>query len=272
MESVIIAVSREDTLQACTPKSIMIAAMRAASLKLSVDPIMEQAHLVAYGNQATLIPDYHGLVQLSVNTNYYEIAPTVSEVYEGEEVEVDRFTQRVTITGEPTSNVVKGWCAYYKAKNGIERWLYMSNEDCDAHGQRYNPKGYASQKSVWHTDRDKMRRKTCLRVFIKRYGNFSPVMQKFLISDEAPIDVSTEDLPDDNATKVVPEIKVNKDVSIGILSGNANPDPIKDETWKRLEDLRALAIERGVIVPDVNRDATTDADLCAYLESVSGQI
>jgi len=83
VESVVIAVANNKQLQLCSPQSIMISAMRAASLKLSVDPIMKQAHLVPMGNEATLIVDYHGLVQLSTNTGYYEIAPNVFEVYKG---------------------------------------------------------------------------------------------------------------------------------------------------------------------------------------------
>jgi len=200
VESVVIAVSNNDSLQTCSPKSIMIAAMRAASLKLSVDPIMEQAHLVAYKGVATLIPDYHGLVQMSVNTNYYDVPPNVFEVYQGETVKTDRFSGRITIEGERGNNEVVGWCAYYKAKNGIERWLYMTNEECDAHGQEYNPGGYSAPKSPWNksqTDRMKMRRKTCLRIFVKRWGNFSPIMQRFIMTEESPIEAEFEDMPSD---------------------------------------------------------------------------
>jgi recombination protein RecT len=216
VESVVIAVSNNESLQACTPKSIMIAAMRAASLKLSVDPIMEQAHLGAFGNTATLIPDYHGLVQMSVNTNYYEIAPNVFEVYKGEIVKTDRFSGRITIEGERISDEVIGWCAYYKAKNGIERWLYMTNEECDEHAKIYNPGGYASKDSPWNNkgnaNRDKMRRKTCLRIFIKRWGNFSPIMQRFIMTDETPIEAEFEDLPSDQNIVIPPQEEKSKGV------------------------------------------------------------
>lgn len=214
VESVVIAVANSESLQECTPKSIMIASMRAASLKLSLDPILQQAHLVAYGKEATLIPDYHGLVQLTVNTNYYEIPPNVSEVWEGEEATTDRFTGKVTISGERVSDVIKGWVAYYKAKNGVERWLYMSNDDCDKHAALYNPGGYGSKKSPWNAhngrDRDKMRRKTCLRIFVKRWGNFSPQVQMVMAQDEVAIDVMAEDLPDDTNI-VVPDRDPNEE-------------------------------------------------------------
>lgn len=207
VESVVIAVSNNESLQGCTPKSIMVSAMRAASLRLSVDPIMQQAHLVAMGNQATLIPDYHGLVQLSVNTNYYEKAPNVDAVYEGEIVKIDRFTGDITITGERVNNEIIGWCGYFKAKNGTERWLYMTNEECDAHGKEYNPKGFVSPKSAWNkspTDRAKMRRKTVLRTLVRRWGNFSPVVQKFIMNDEPAIDAEFSDMPSDENI-VIPE-------------------------------------------------------------------
>jgi recombination protein RecT len=195
VESIVIAVANSDNLQECTPKSIMVSAMRAASLKLSVDPILKQAHLVPMGKEATLIIDYHGLVQLSVNTNYYEKAPHVSEVWEGEVVKTNRFTGEVEITGTRISDKVIGWCGYFKAKNGTERWLYWTNEECDAHGEKYS-RAYNSKRSGWQTDREKMRRKTVLRNLVSRWGNFSPQVQSVLMQDEPAIEVMAEELPD----------------------------------------------------------------------------
>jgi phage RecT family recombinase len=124
VESVVIAVSNNQALQRCSPKSIFVSAMRAASLKLSVDPALRQAHLVPYGEDATLIVDYHGLLTLSTNTGYYEKAPHVSEVYSGETVKMNRFTGEVTVEGQKESDEIIGWLAYFKAKNGTERWEY----------------------------------------------------------------------------------------------------------------------------------------------------
>lgn len=202
VESVVIAVANNENLQQCSPKSIMISAMRAASLKLSVDPIMKQAHLVPMGKDATLIVDYHGLVQLSVNTGYYEIAPNVFEVYEGEEVKLERFSGKIEIAGARSSDKVIGWGAYFKAKNGSERWLYMSNEEADAHGKKYS-KAYNSPKSGWNTDREKMRRKTVLRNLVSRWGNFSPHVQNVIMQEEPAIEAEAFELPSDEVVKDV---------------------------------------------------------------------
>jgi recombination protein RecT len=270
VESVVIAVANSDNLQQCTPKSIMVSAMRAASLKLSVDPILKQAHLVPFGNEAQLIVDYHGLVQMTTDTGYYEIPPNVFEVYQGEVVKIDRFSGRVTIEGQKTSDEVIGWCGYFKAKNGTERWLYMTNEQCDEHGKKYS-KAFNSKKSGWQTDRPKMRRKTVLRQLVSMWGHFSPHVERVLLQDEAAIEANAEDLPDDNIP-VAPGIQVNKAVTVSILTGNGNPDPIKDETWKRLEELREKAVANSIIIPDVDRDSHTDADLCAYLSQIEPKI
>lgn len=184
VESVVIAVSNNQALQKCSPKSIFISAMRAASLKLSVDPALRQAHLVPYGDEATLIVDYHGLLTLSTNTGYYEHAPHVSEVYEGETPKMNRFTGCVEIEGEKKSDKVIGWMAYFKAKNGTERWEYMTNEQIDAHALKYNPNGFNNPKGVWNKEREKMRRKTVLRILLTKWGNFSPDVQKIIQLDE----------------------------------------------------------------------------------------
>lgn len=207
-ESVVIAVMNKPELQTCSPKSIMIAAMRSASLGLSVDPALKQAHLVPFGNEVTLIVDYHGLVQMTTATRYYEIPPNVFEVYEGEEVVKDRFSGRIEIKGKATSDVVIGHCGYFKAKDGTERFLYMTNEECYKHAETYNPGGYRSKKSPWNknpTDRQKMCRKTVLRQLVSRWGNFSPVQQQYFYADEPVIDAPLFDLPSDENLEVPDE-------------------------------------------------------------------
>ena len=203
VESVVIAVANNGDLQKCSASSIMISAMRAASLHLSVDPLLHQAHLVPMGKDAMLILDYRGLQQLSINTGYYEIAPFVGEVYEGETVKLkNRFSGEVEVIGERTSNIVIGWLAYFKGKQGDERWLYMSNEDCDAHGKKYS-KSFSSARSAWTTDREKMRRKTVLRMLLTRYGNFSPEIKSAIMQEDV-VEGETFTLPSDDSI-VIPE-------------------------------------------------------------------
>jgi len=272
IESVIIAVQENENLLECSPKSIMIAAMRAASLQLSVDPSLRQAHLVVYKDhgkpEVKFIPDYHGLVQLSTGTGMYIDPPNVTEVYEGEEVSVDRFSGRVTITGSPTQPAtIQGWVAYYKDINNCERFLYMSNEECDAHGKKYNPGGFSSSKTPWATDRDKMRCKTCLRVFLIQWGYFSPMVKNVIFQEE---DENQDDgsILDGQFMDDMPEVS---DVTLQVRqkqseNGNMsdlgyNPDEVTDKTWNDWRNLVVRAEMVKIPVADVDRSHTTEKDL-----------
>lgn len=195
VESVILAVTGDQTgrLQSCEPASIMHCALRAATLRLSVDPAMHQAHMVAYGKTATLIPDYRGLVMLMENTGNYEHI-NVSPVYEGETAKQNRFTGAVEITGEQTSDEITGWVAYTKEKNGMERFTYMNNEDCDNHARKYNPKGF--ERGAWKTSHAEMCRKTTLRCHCNHWGKYSPTVARILKAEDEAIEDEIESMPE----------------------------------------------------------------------------
>lgn len=293
VESVVIAVANNSALQKCSPKSIFVSAMRAASLKLSVDPALKQAHLVPYGDTATLIVDYHGLLTLSVNTGFYEFAPHVSEVWEGETPKINRFTGAVEVLGEKTSDTVIGWLAYFKAKNGVERWEYMTNEQIDTYAQKYNPRGFSSPNGVWNKEREKMRRKTVLRVLLNKWGNFSPDVKALITVDDPDniIDATLEMPNDDNI--VVPEqehktpeefkeelgykIIEGKTANTDVPKSNAqakdeNPDPVTDITWKMYTESSlkadALKITHNIVV----REKATNADLIQHVKELEFKI
>jgi len=196
IESVIIAVTNNDALQKCDPRSIMVSAMRAASLKLSVDPALKQAHLVPFKNAATLIVDYHGLVQLTTQTGMYIDPPHVGPIYKGEQIKVNRFNGKIDIEGEKKADEIIGWLGYFKDIYHNERYLYMTNEECDAHGKKYNPGGFNSNSSAWATDRDKMRRKTVLRQLVSRWGYFSPATKSVIFEEPEVIEGKVEDMPE----------------------------------------------------------------------------
>lgn len=189
IQTVITVCSNNDKLQECTPKSIMIAALRSAALRLSVDPLLKQAHLVPFSKECTLIVDYHGYVQLMDRTGNYRYI-NVFEVWPGEIVLTNRFTGVVTIQGTPTSTKKGdeiGWCAYFQEKNGRERYLFMDNAEIDAHAEFYNPGGFHNPKGLWQKSpesRRDMRRKTPLRLLASKWGKFSPHDASWLKGEE----------------------------------------------------------------------------------------
>jgi recombination protein RecT len=113
IQSVLIEVANSNDLQECTPRSIMKAALDAASLELSCSRQLKQAWLVGFDvkvkarnimrdgkpisipehweKQAQFIPHYLGLRNLAMRTGRYRII-NVSAVYKGQRVMENALT------------------------------------------------------------------------------------------------------------------------------------------------------------------------------------
>ena len=93
--SVLLAVANNQDLAACTPASVYIAALRAATLRLSVDPSLGEAYLIPFntknGKQAALVVGYQGIYKMAIRTNRYRYI-NVGPVYEGEQMIEDRIS------------------------------------------------------------------------------------------------------------------------------------------------------------------------------------
>ena len=90
--SVLTAVMADPKLQSCTPLSIYLSAVRAATLGFSVDPAYGQAYLVAYGNVCTFMPGYKGFRDKASENG---IGCNVTEVYSNENIEENTETGEI---------------------------------------------------------------------------------------------------------------------------------------------------------------------------------
>lgn len=215
INSVVLAVANgSDQLKECTPESVVGSALRAATLRLSCDPALKQAHLVPYKDKATLVIHYQGYVDLALRTNRYTDI-NVSEIYEGEEVVVDRITGHANLAGGKKSNDIIGWLAYLKMTNGFSKVLYMTKAQIHDHAKKYS-KSYWNEKGLWQKDPEVMERKTALRMLMIQWGAFSPSERAVMrADDEVPgdipipeetqnskvIDGVAKNIPEDNAEK-----------------------------------------------------------------------
>jgi recombination protein RecT len=275
ISSVLIAVADSKQLQECQPASIYTGALRAATLRLSVDPGVGQAYLVPFKGRATLIVGYKGLHDMAVRTNRYRYI-NVGPIYEGQEVIEDQITGFHRLAGARSGNKVIGWIGAFEMLprfGGYSKTMYMTVEEIHAHAKRYS-KSYDRSDSPWQTEPDKMERKTVLRLLLRRWGYIDPADVKELeaMENEEPIEAEFNAIAEGTEQHYAPEVHHSKDANIAILTGNGNPDPIKDETWERLEAMRAQAALVNVIIPDVSRAATTDADLRKYLDDIAPEL
>jgi len=171
--SVLLAVANgPQALQECTPASIYSAALRAATLRLSVDPAIGQAYLVPFGKAATLIVGYKGLHDMAVRTNRYRYI-NVGKIYEGQEVVEDPITGAMHVEGKATSRTVIGRIGAFEMTNGFSKAIYMTVDEIQAIGQKYS-KRYNAADGIWKTHPEVAEMKTVMRRLLRRYGYIDP--------------------------------------------------------------------------------------------------
>jgi recombination protein RecT len=270
ISSVLIAVADSRQLQECSPASIYTNALRAATLRLSVDPGVGQAYLVPFKGHATLIVGYKGLHDMAVRTNRYRYI-NVSSIYEGQEITEDQITGFHSIGGKRTgSNKVIGWIASFEMLprfGGYSKTMYMTVEEIHEHGKKYS-KSYNRSDSPWQTEPAKMERKTVLRLLLRHWGYIDPADVQVLeeIENEEPIEAEFNTL-EEATRQPAPEFHNSKAANIAALTGAGNPDPITDATWTEWEDMKARAVALNIIPPDVDRASHTETDLRMYIDN-----
>lgn len=199
--SVVIAARNNQKLMQCTLPSLYTSMMRAAILRLSVDPALGQAYLIPYKDQATFVVGYRGLVHMAIRTQKY-IDINVGPAYNGEEIIEDRITGRITMGGERQGDAKIGWFAYFEMFNRMRKYVYMTIEEIHAHAKKYNPGGYGNKDGLWQKNPGVMERKTPLRILLTQWGYLDVGdTVNLLASDE----VVGGEAPDPNAVKALPE-------------------------------------------------------------------
>ncbi len=285
--SVLTAVMADPKLQACTPASIYLAAVRSATLGLSVDPAYGQAYLVAYGNVCTFMPGYKGFRDKASDNG---IACHVDEIYDNERVLTNRMTGEIRIEGEngfwrPAStqawadgngHKVAGFLASWwlsKDKNGEKQYLYMTVEEIEEYAETYAP-AYKHKDSPWNKNklsRKEMFKKTVLKRLLRKTAPLNPVVSRLLMQfDEEQseernaafdgIDIKGTEEPDEKPKRSQLELMSEM--------GFDNPDPVKDSTWKEWEALQKRAVNAGIEGVIVDKAKTTDSDLKEYMREI----
>lgn len=184
LASVLNTVYMNDNLRNADPNTIMTSALTAAALDLPVDPNLGFSYIIPYKDKAQFQIGYKGYIQLALRSGQYESINAV-EIYEGEEVKVDRLTGKVTLNGKRTGDKVIGYVAYFRLMNGFEKFIYRGVSEIQAHAKRYS-KSFDKPSSVWKSDFDKMAKKTVLKEIISKYGIMSIQMQTAIDHDVEP--------------------------------------------------------------------------------------
>lgn len=220
ISSVLIAVKENKSLQECSMESIYVSALRAATLRLSVDQSTGQAYMVPFKGRATLVVGYKGLYDMAVRTGKYRYI-NVGPIYEGMEVEENPITgfHSITRVGPLNKDNIIGWIGAFEMNpargqvTGFGKTIYMTVEEIHEHAKQYS-KSYNNPGSPWKTETRKMERKTVLRLLIRRWGYLDPSDVQTLEqveSESEPID-AVYDVPeyDEQAEQVQKETRTQE--------------------------------------------------------------
>lgn len=190
-------------LRDAEPRSVIAAAMVAATLDLPINPALGQAHIVAYKGQAQFQMGYKGFIQLAQRSGKYRrlnAGPANAEVFKGYDM-----------MGEPVLDFSKldplapvgGYFAGFETLNGFTKMVWWTKAQVEAHAKRFSAaykNGYKS--SPWFSDFDSMAVKTVIKQALTKWGVMSVEMQTAAIADQGVVsDIGAEpvyaDRPDE---------------------------------------------------------------------------
>ncbi len=239
--SILSLVKSTPQLAAADPKTVISAAMTAATLKLPINPNLGFAYIIPYGKEAQFQMGYKGYIQLAMRTGQYKTI-NAAVVYEGQIEDIDFVTGEI-IRGKKKSDKVVGYVAYFELINGFSKMVYMTHEEMLRHAMTYSQaykydKKNGKKSSVWSTNFEAMGLKTVLKQLISKYGIMSIDMQGAGLETALSAD-STDDMYDRTPQNVTPleaaadvqTIEAAADVVHGSvpeeLSAPPNADPLE---------------------------------------------
>ena len=76
----------------------------------------------------------------------------------------------------PDRSILNGFVSYLKLMTGADFYLYMTVDECKAHGAKYS-KSFYRENGLWQTDFVAMGQKTVLKSIIKKWCPINPQQQ-----------------------------------------------------------------------------------------------
>ena len=194
---VLSALSVNNKLAECTPKSFLGAMMSAAQLGLEPNTPLGQAYLIPYSNKGQLEVQfqigYKGLLDLAYRSGEVDIIQA-HIVYENDTFECEyglnptlKHVPADENRGEPTKVY-----AVFKTKTGGYGFEVMSMDDVRRHAEKYS-QAYKSSYSPWKSNFEEMAKKTVLKKVLK----YAPMKSDFvrgIVQDESIKTEISEDM------------------------------------------------------------------------------
>lgn len=186
LASIIDLYNGDSYLQGCNPKEVAMEALKAATLNLPINKNLGYAYIVPFKNKGKLTPQfqigYKGYIQMAQRSGQYK-ALNAGIMYEGMEIKRDFLRGTFEIIGEPKSDKVIGYFAYFQLLNGYEKAIYMTKDEVTEHAKRYS-QAYGSDYSPWKKQFDEMAQKTVIKKLLSKYGVLTTEFQDAVKEEE----------------------------------------------------------------------------------------
>nr|DAM28007.1 MAG TPA: RecT protein [Caudoviricetes sp.] len=167
------------------PVTIIQSALQAASFDLPINPALGYAYIVPFRNskrnrmEASFIMGYKGMLQLALRTGVYKRINVV-DVRAGELKSYDRLREDIELEfiedeDEREKAPIIGYVGYFQMINGMEKTIYMTVKQLEAHEKKFRHGNYMSRG--WKENPDAMMRKTIMRKLIGKWGLMSVTYQ-----------------------------------------------------------------------------------------------
>lgn len=167
------------------PVTIIQSALQAASFDLPINPALGYAYIVPFCNskrnrmEASFIMGYKGMLQLALRTGVYKRINVV-DVRAGELKSYDHLREDIELEfiedeDEREKAPIIGYVGYFQMINGMEKTIYMTVKQLEAHEKKFRHGNYMSRG--WKENPDAMMRKTIMRKLIGKWGLMSVTYQ-----------------------------------------------------------------------------------------------
>lgn len=189
---------RDHQLQSCTPNSVLAAVMAVADIGLTFTPNLGHAYLVKFGNSATPIVGYKGLMHLALRCGgALDFRAGVRRQADGWQFRPLHPTEPIVHEPADAPSAIVGYYAVAFLPGGFVRAEYMTKRQIEEHRDKYSK---AKDSGPWKSQFDDMAMKTVVRRICK-YLRIAGGLEKAVTLSER-VDLETGEvldppLPDD---------------------------------------------------------------------------
>jgi len=184
--SLLTLVRNSDRLSKADPTSVVTSAMTAATLDLSIDPNLGQAHIVPYAGVAQLQIGYKGFIQLAQRSGQFKAINDVV-IPCGVLISYDKLNEDIELNfAKEKEGQPDGYCFYFELLNGFSKTIFWTYKQCYDHGMKHSQAFKKGKKDCpWITTFDAMALKTVIKLGLNKYAPLSIEMSQAIQADQS---------------------------------------------------------------------------------------